>query len=161
VIPLPRRVQVLNPGEWTVCRAPAVVETLLGSCVSIVLWCGERRMGGICHYVLPVGPALTMDGRYGDAALSLMLRRLANEGIRANDCVAKLYGGGKLFQFDSATGDVGSKNIEAGHRMLADIGIPLVEYDVGGWVYRKISFDLGTGSVALSRGDADNVAGCP
>jgi chemotaxis protein CheD len=161
VIPMPRRVHILNPGEWTVCHAPAIVETLLGSCVSIALWCGERRVGGLCHYVLPVSPASSMDGRYGDAAMSLMLRRLANEGIYATDCVAKIYGGGKMFQFDSATGDIGSKNIEAGLRMLEDIGIRVVESDIGGWVYRKISFDLATGGVVLTRGDADIIAGCP
>jgi chemotaxis protein CheD len=161
IISMPRRVHVLNPGEWTVCHAPALVETLLGSCVSIALWCGERQIGGLCHYVLPVSPGSKVDGRYGDAAMSLMLGRLADEAIEGKHCVAKVYGGGKMFQFDSATGDIGSKNIEAAQQMLEYCGIRVVESDVGGWVYRKISFDLATGSVTLTRGDAGIIAGCP
>jgi chemotaxis protein CheD len=102
-----------------------------------------------------------VDGRYGDAAMSLMLGRLAGEAIEGKDCVAKVYGGGKMFQFDSATGDIGSKNIEAAQQMLEYCGIRVVESDVGGWVYRKISFDLATGSVTLTRGDANIIAGSP
>ena len=160
VIRLPRRIHTLNPGEWTVGHAPAMIETLLGSCVSIALWCGDHRIGGLCHYVLPSGPGKILDPRYGDAALALMIRRLRGEGIDPTDCVAKLFGGGKMFSFDSELGDVGTKNVDAARTMLAAAGIPTVAADVGGWIYRKISFDLETGSVAVSSGNSNDNASC-
>ncbi len=159
VVVMPRRTHILNPGEWMVCHAPAIVETLLGSCVSIVLWSGERRLGGMCHFVLPATSALTFDARYGDAALKLMLRRFHAEGIATGNCVAKIYGGGKMFEFCEAMGDIGAKNIEAAQSMLAAAGINVIERDVGGFVFRKIRFDVMSGAVEVSHGETDHVAG--
>ena len=47
-----RTVQTLLPGQWAFVRAGAL-KTLLGSCVSILVWHRERGFGGMCHYLLP------------------------------------------------------------------------------------------------------------
>lgn len=43
----------LNPGEIFFGGSGFRVRTLLGSCVSIVLWHPNRHLGGMCHYLLP------------------------------------------------------------------------------------------------------------
>lgn len=43
----------LQPGEWYFGEGNTRVRTTLGSCVAIVLWHPVRRIGGMCHYMLP------------------------------------------------------------------------------------------------------------
>ncbi|MBL8511280.1 MAG: chemotaxis protein CheD, partial [Betaproteobacteria bacterium] len=43
----------LQPGEFYFGDADTRIRTLLGSCVSITMWHPTRRIGGMCHYMLP------------------------------------------------------------------------------------------------------------
>lgn len=43
----------LQPGEFHFGGANTRIQTLLGSCVAITLWHPIRRIGGMCHYMLP------------------------------------------------------------------------------------------------------------
>lgn len=50
------------------------VRTLLGSCVAIVVWHPQRKIGGMCHYVLPNRKAVAgrpLDGRYANEAMEI------------------------------------------------------------------------------------------
>ena len=50
------------------------ISTLLGSCVSITLWHRAKRIGGMCHYMMPsaiVETAAPLDGRYAGRSLAL------------------------------------------------------------------------------------------
>jgi len=143
----------LNPGDWVVDSAPAVLGTLLGSCVSITLFSPALRIGAMCHYVLPrAHPAVGKnrhagDGRYGDQAFALMCKALRDRGADPLRCEAKLFGGGRMF--DSMGRDVGARNVEEGRALLARAGIPLATSDVGKAGHRRLWFDLSTGEVLL------------
>ena len=57
---------MLLPGQWHVGRHVAQMRTLLGSCVAVVLWHPARRLGGMCHYLLPSRrrtPGTPLEGR--------------------------------------------------------------------------------------------------
>ena len=58
----------LNPGDFHFAGGHTRIRTLLGSCVSIALWHPERKLGGMCHFILPERgqPAAgqELDGRY-------------------------------------------------------------------------------------------------
>ncbi len=43
----------LKPGEMHFSAEPAVVVTVLGSCLSVTMFCRRRKLGGICHGLLP------------------------------------------------------------------------------------------------------------
>ena len=43
----------LLPGEFHFGDQDDRIITLLGSCVAITLWHPEKRIGGMCHYMLP------------------------------------------------------------------------------------------------------------
>ena len=79
----------LHPGEMFAGDQPIVITTVLGSCISVVLWDTSRRIGGINHFLLPNGPSDEDSGRYGDSAVVLLLRKMRDFGISRVD-VARL-----------------------------------------------------------------------
>jgi chemotaxis protein CheD len=142
----------LQPGEHFVGDANFRVRTLLGSCVSIVLWHAALRAGAMCHFLLPsrndaVGGVL--DGRYGDEVMHIMSRDLQHTHVNPTQCVAKIFGGGNMFP-DQARSDIpniGLKNGEAARAVLMAHRIPVVSENLFGVGHRQIIFDIGSGDV--------------
>jgi chemotaxis protein CheD len=142
----------LQPGEYHVGDASCRIRTLLGSCVSITLWHPKRQIGAMSHFVLASrlhAAADELDARYGDEALTLMLRDLAAQHVAAEDCQAKLFGGGNMFpkQARAKRRNVGEQNGEAAREFLRVHGIPLVSQSLYGVGHRTIIFDVNTGHV--------------
>jgi chemotaxis protein CheD len=146
----------LKPGEWFVGDASHRIRTVLGSCISTALWCPALRIGAMSHCLLPTrgragvgtarGLALrTLDARYGDEALQLMLHELARRGVRPAQCRAKVFGGGNMFP--AHEGGVGRRNGEAALGLLRARGIELVSESLFGDGHRQIVFDVGSGDV--------------
>jgi chemotaxis protein CheD len=142
----------LHPGDWFVGDAGYRVHTLLGSCVSIVLWHPVRRVGAMSHYLLDRrGGAATgeSDGRYGEEALALLLRGLRRAGASAAGCQAKIFGGGNMFPQQPLAGaiDVGRRNGECARRLLRAHGIPVVSESLFGVGHRLVVFEIASGQV--------------
>jgi chemotaxis protein CheD len=149
----------LLPGQWhfgTDCE----LKTLLGSCVAITLWHPIRKMGGMCHYLLPSRARKAndaLDGRYGDEALELMVQKLRVMGVQPRDFHAHLYGGADTMP-DGVTMkfNVGERNIEQGWKLLDEFGFQLQGIDVGDNVPRTVTLKLPEGEVTMVRGQAIN-----
>ena len=43
----------LMPGDFVFGNSELKLKTLLGSCVAITLWHPDKKIGGMCHYMLP------------------------------------------------------------------------------------------------------------
>ncbi|WP_457422658.1 chemotaxis protein CheD [Roseateles sp. P5_E7] len=143
---------LLLPGEHFAGNEQFRVRTLLGSCVSIVLWEPGRRIGAMSHFVLAGGrPGVdqALNGRYGNEALALMLADLRALGVEPTDCVAKVFGGGAMFETGPRLKlpDVGRKNGEAARELLEQHGIPIVSESLFGDGHRQIIFSIRTGEV--------------
>ena len=85
----------LQPGELWFGDEQTRIRTVLGSCVATVLWHPQRRIGGMCHFMLPERPrprtaGQPLDGRYGDEAMELLLREIRRAGTVPADYQAKL-----------------------------------------------------------------------
>lgn len=145
----------LLPGQWHFGPAPGIVRTVLGSCVSITLWHPQRRLGGMCHYMLASssnrGKLAPADmGRYADGAFSLMMDALARHGTRPREYVAKVFGGGRMFESISQTASrIPEANVLRAFELLEAEGIPVLAEHVGGAGSRSLAFDLDTGEVWL------------
>ena len=147
---------VLNPGEFCFGGADTRIHTLLGSCVSITLWHPRRRIGGMCHYMLPTrrlpAQAGRLDGRYADHAVRMFLHEIGRQGTRPSEYVARMFGGGNQFpptQRHGRAPNVARDNIEAGLALLDLHGFHLAETHLGGRGARRLSFDVATGDVTL------------
>lgn len=147
----------LHPGDFYFTQAGdrhTAVRTLLGSCVAITLWHPTRRVGGMCHYVVPrrgrAERARGLDGRYAEEAVRMFIEAVHRHGTRPAEYEVGLFGGGS--QFPSQRGrtfDVPGQNVEAGRILLRLAGFRVGAEHVGGTGPRVVELDLTTGTIRL------------
>ncbi len=138
----------LYPGElYVYTRGPEPrIWTLLGSCVSVILFSSSRKIGAICHAQLAELPhhhpedinACTDTDekekrfRYLNCAFDFMLQNLVRKGASPREIKAYLLGGAAVGKTGSDYFQVGKKNLEMGKKMLQEHGIPIQMEKTGG-----------------------------
>lgn len=154
----------LLAGQLTFGQGTTAVRTLLGSCVGITLWHPARRLGGMCHFLLPRRPqerrtGQARDARFGDEALEILCEQIARHGTRTQDYVAHLYGGADTLP--DAAGvkfNIGERNIEFAWQLVDQHGFQLDGVDVGEHVPRTVELKLASGEVSMRRGSTMKAA---
>lgn len=124
-----------------------LIDTVLGSCVSVCLYDTETKIGGMNHFMLPFwnGDGLASP-KFGNIATEKLIEKLISQGAKRDYLIAKLFGGANQIKGIS---DVGLRNIEIARKILRDQGVDVVAESVGGEVGRKILFNTGTGEVFM------------
>jgi len=151
--------QALNllAGQLYFGHEAARVKTLLGSCVGITLWHPQRRLGGMCHFLLPERartPAVERDGRFGEEAMHMLVDFLARKGTQPQDYEAHLYGGADTMPDNAGIKfNVGERNIERAWQLIDQYGFSLQGVDVGDNVPRTVELTLASGEVSVRRGE--------
>lgn len=116
----------LQPGDYWFGGADTRIRTLLGSCVAITLWNPKKALGAMCHIMLPQrAPTTTrdsLDGRYADEAVALMLKDITRAGCRPHEFEAKLFGGGSMLSSPSIEGILPDRNIAAAKKLIHHTG---------------------------------------
>ena len=152
----------VQPGESHLVREPAVLRTVLGSCVGVTFWVARLGAAALCHPMLPVAPVKpgvnmgpVAGRRYVDFAIREMARRLDALGAHRREVQVKLFGGGDVLLVSSETSrpTVGKLNIESALRMLESEGFDVAASSLGGTSGVNIQFHTGTGEVLLRRLD--------
>lgn len=149
--------------DYAVRKGPLVLATIgLGSCVAIILYDRDTRIGGMAHILLPT-PAMSREtdnpAKFPETIVPLMLAEMRELGVRAGSRVsAKIVGGASMFgQLVNGSGiNVGERNVLATREVLASAGIPLLAEDTGLDYGRSVYFHLADGRVdvrSLKRGD--------
>ena len=137
--PDPRAIVSVAIGQWAIAEAPTKIQTLLGSCVGVILYHRAARLGGVAHIVLPKSPANgDHPGKYADTAIPALVAdfdRWLGRKIRPR-LTAKLIGGANMFQMDPALHqnsglNIGQKNQEAIEQILTKLAIPILARDLG------------------------------
>jgi chemotaxis protein CheD len=151
---------ILNPGDFHFhCPAlgrpaPTRLSTLLGSCVSVVVWHPERGMAGMSHSVLPGrtrrGEALALDGRFCDEAVTMLRKELIRGGVSAQQFHVYLVGGGRMYQTQGEALSIGERNVEAARGLLKQAGFLIRAEHVGMEGYRKLELDLKSGDAVVT-----------
>jgi chemotaxis protein CheD len=144
----------LKPGDFCFGEGMLRINTVLGSCVSIVLWHPLLAHGGMCHYMLPSRNlprgGLAPDGKYGDEAMELFMLELGMRHAAPDQYRVSVYGGGNMFSEASPKGmDIGQQNIDMAYRLLDERGFTLSYDHLGSFGRRKIAFDVWSGEVRL------------
>lgn len=147
---------MLMPGELFFGADVGCLRTLIGSCVAITLWHPRRRIGGMCHYLLPSrtrSSGQPRDGKYGDEAVGMLVDALRRAGTQPQDYEAHLYGGADTMPgVERSMRYVGERNIETGWTLIDQFGFSLVGVDVGEDVPRVVLMNLRNGQVEMRRG---------
>lgn len=142
--------QALHPGDVACVARGHRLQTLLGSCVAILLTDPRGTLGAMCHLVhagAPTAPSAAPDTAYGADALAEMGRLLRERGIDPSQCLAWVFGGGHMFPgqdgAEPEADHVGAANAEWALNALEEAGIRLLGADIGGHAYRKLSWAVG------------------
>ncbi|MDH5657066.1 MAG: chemotaxis protein CheD [Spirochaetia bacterium] len=148
----------VQPGEYYWGESDTRIRTILGSCIAICLWHPQKKIGGMCHYLLPGWSseqpftANTAPAKYSEDAMQLFLRDIKKNQTRPEEYQAKIFGGGYMM---GNTGEklsgVGAKNITSAHKILSENGIKIIGENTGENVHRKVFFDLWNGEVWMKK----------
>ena len=149
-------VKIINAGEFYVSKENEIIGTLLGSCISVCLWDPEKKIGGMNHFMLPgkickVDISKDRSARYGITAMNDLLDSMIKSGAERKRMVAKLFGGGSVFENKLKTNSIPDDNIRIARVMLELADIEILKTNVGGNFSRKILFDLDSGQVFLKK----------
>jgi chemotaxis protein CheD len=138
---------------------PAVVTTVLGSCVAVCLWDRGRGLGGMNHYVLPRSADGEPGLRYGETAIDRLIQAMAEHGCTSRTLEAKIFGGAAVLCVADPERSVGTRNVDLARERLAHHGIPIAAQRTGGISGLWVRFWTRTGEVVIrplsSPGDAD------
>lgn len=152
----------IQPGQLHLARSPAILHTILGSCVGVTFWSARLGAGALCHGVLPRCPRGVgiPDGyRYVDFSIRYLAEQFDALGAWRKELEVKLFGGADVLPVSAARADratVGALNCRAAREVLEEEGLSVVACDLGGVRGRTIRFDTGTGEVLLRRLSALN-----
>ncbi|ABR54131.1 CheD, stimulates methylation of MCP proteins [Methanococcus vannielii SB] len=142
-------------GDIGVGKSPDSIETLLGSCVAIILYDRGKKIGGLAHIMLPKSRESDSKspGKYADTAVPELLERLVKLGARRDKLVAKIAGGAAMFKANTNSIDVGKKNIDASKDELKKVGLRVSSEDTGGESGRTVVLSLKDGNVTIRKGN--------
>ncbi|QYK03554.1 chemotaxis protein CheD [Shewanella zhangzhouensis] len=152
--------RTLKPAELFYGNGDIIVHTLLGSCVAITIWHPGYKVGGMCHYLLPVRQHYSNSnnhppGHYGTDAIEYFLEKVKLKGLRPQSFEVKIFGGGNILhgveQLEHAQ-NVAHVNVEQGRILLKRAGFNIKIEDVGGVRYRNVYFELISGDVWVQYG---------
>lgn len=144
----------LYPGQLNAFRDETLITTILGSCVAVTIYDPIHKVGGINHFLLDSPTEYDDKGpRYGSFAIPELIRRCEELGGKRANFQARLFGGANVVEISIGGASVGERNIALAEKVLQELGIPVLEKDVGGQNPRTIRFNSATGKVAFSRGE--------
>lgn len=156
----------LMPGDFHFGDRHTRIRTVLGSCVSVTLWHPDRRIGGMCHFMLARRPPGRgngeLDGKYAEDALRFCLQAISSRGLASNEFEFRLFGAASMFAAQScgktqcdpvanACRNVSCSNANMVRVLMAKHGLAVKSADLGGSSHRSLMFDVETGQVTLRR----------
>lgn len=144
----------LKPGEVFASRRPALVSTVLGSCVAVTMFSRVSGVGAICHAMLPgIVAGQSNDLRYVDKAIRYIYRKIIEYGAK-DDLVIKLFGGAQVLglgNYSATRQTIGEQNVARAGEIIALLGLTIASTDTGGLFGRKLFFSTIDGSVYVRR----------
>ena len=154
----------LKPGELYFSEKPELIFTLLGSCISIIMYSPRYRQAAICHSLLPQdlnsceGKSKAGNFKYLDQSFNTMYDWFIRRGIKNHEITVKVFGGGDVIQgkgsgygVDVNNKTVGARNIDAALTYVRGKNLNVAAVDVGGESGRQVFLYSHTGEVLLKR----------
>lgn len=136
---------VLHPGDVSLAYAGDRLETLLGSCVAVLMTDRKRTTAAMCHIVHTNRPSETraLNTTFAGAAMVEMFKRLRSSGLAPELCDTWVFGGGHMFPGRNDVLDVGGRNVKWVDAFLRSQHIRPRGELVGGHQYRKVAWTVG------------------
>lgn len=140
-----KKVVYIAPGEYYSTDNDIIIQTLLGSCISVCLFSDVTNFVGMNHFMLPTTSdvdnfTLTSSGRYGMYAMEVLINSFLKKGIKKKMLKAKVFGGGNVIEVTRLHDGIASNNIKFIINYLDKENIPILSSHLGGSKARKILF---------------------
>lgn len=155
VIPPPRKTLVVGVADMVASNDPGVevVTYSLGSCLGIIVYEPERRVGGLLHVMLPdsnIDPvkATGTPHMFVDTGLPRLFRAVYNLGADRSKVIIKAAGGAQFLD-PGGVFNIGERNQAALIQLLGRNGFQLQARDLGGVCSRTVRLDMASGTVTI------------
>ena len=146
---------VVGMADMKVCADPdaVLVTYALGSCIAVLAWDPEARVGGMLHFMLPLSKkhpkkASTHPFMFADTGVPHMFKLLYGMGATKKGLVVKVTGGANVLD-DKGLFQIGKRNHAVVRKMFWQNGILIAAQDVGGCSSRTATLHVGTGEAAI------------
>lgn len=148
-------------GEARIAAGNGVLFAIgLGSCVAVILYDQECRVGGLAHVMLPEQTREhPLPGRYAPIAVPYLVDRMVEAGAKRESMFARIVGGAAMFKdvLPAEGARLGDRNVTAVKAALEKEKLPLRAEDVGGGFGRSVFFDAYEGSVLIRAVRRDDI----
>jgi chemotaxis protein CheD len=126
----------------------------LGSCVALIAWDSEVRVGGLIHLALPDSSinqdkAAVQPAYFVDTGIPLFLNALGQLGANRRTSYLKLVGGASVLDNENNF-DIGRRNILAVKKVLWKYGMGIHKEDTGGDISRTVTLWIIDGKIEIS-----------
>lgn len=139
-------------GEYFASDQTIEIATLLGSCVAACLHDPQANVGGMNHFLLPVGRGgSNSPATYGINAMELLITEIMKLGGQRNRLTAKLYGGANVLGKGLSDGHVGESNLDFVRKYLKTEGIPILGHKTGGTQGIRVVMTADSGAVVATK----------
>jgi len=148
---LNKTVYQINIGQTYTTKEPDVVlNTLVGSCISVCMVDKTNGVYGINHFMLPgSNHKHNKDPKYGAYATDLLIEQMVEKGADRKHMEARVFGAGKVIDQDIF--EVGTNNANFILKYLGTLKIPIVHSDLGGDYGRNILYFCNTSEVVVHK----------
>jgi len=147
-----RTATLVQQGDYRLAKDGENLTTLLGSCLGIVFYDRERKIGGLAHarFPLDTGSRHLPAANFVDGAIDLMCARFKNEGSELERLEISLYGAASLMpeRLDKKDG-IGESNVKAALTVLERRGLRPLAVKTGGKRGVRIGLDTSDGVVTV------------
>jgi chemotaxis protein CheD len=133
----------------------SLITYALGSCIGLVAYDPQRKLGGLLHLQLPESQAFGTQAqenpaKFADTGVAALVETLLANGAGKNRLVIGVFGGANMLKDDQIF-QIGVRNIRATKKSLWQAALFIKHEDVGGTSNRTVSLDLTTGLIRVKK----------
>ena len=149
-----KKIIVVGVGDMKLSKDPdSVVATYsLGSCIGLVVYDPEVKVGGILHYMLPNskidGESTTRPFMFANTGIPILFREIYKMGAKKSRLIVKAAGGSTIMD-DRGIFGIGKKNYMALKDIFARNNVNMKGENVGGNISRTIYLNIRSGEVVI------------
>lgn len=141
-------------GEIKLSRDPQdlLIAFGLGSCMGIGLYDPVAHVAGLLHAILPIHPGSGDSiSKYVDTGVPSLIDMMIKAGAVRSRLVVRMAGGANMLVAPGFTNafDIGSRNIDAAQKTLANLNLKILGYEVGGNTGRTVRFYVSDGRMTI------------
>lgn len=125
----------------------------LGSCIGVVIYDKQVKVGGMLHYMLPEsqidkGKAEKNPYMFADTGIPLLFKSAYALGALKSRMKVVVVGGAQILD-QNGFFNIGKRNHMALRKLFFKNGVIIDHEDIGGNVNRTIRIEIGTGDIYM------------